>query len=843
MSCGKLKRVGKFLFLLNVCWFSFAFSNLSVAKITTEDVEQMVFNHFNKVKNDDKTDVANNEDRIVSLRFVWNVPVSVAAFERKGKIWVVFDRVNTINVEDLETEAQGLAKKIYTLPHPIGTIVIIEPKNGVKFSLRKEGLLWIVDLYTGRSPKFERKNITIFTQFDSFKNVYLFMPTTFAGNIISVLDPNYGDALSILTTNQLGLGSEEFYRYPDFDILEAMQGMAFVVNAPDVMLSRGNSGITLKAIGRSLNITSDLDSLKQQQKSKKNGTPGELKSPFDLQVSQKLAEQSFLDVVNNFKQEILSAPVGGKNKLRLDLAKYYVYNGLGTEALYILDQMFELDLPEVKTDYFHALAGVANFLAHRWQKAEQHFLYGRILDTTEGKFWNTIVKSAYKFEEGSNEIIMKYISLMRDYPQSIKDQIAIVAAQNAIKANDDLSAQNFIDILSAVQSRYVDLTPQITYLSGQKLEMQGYLRNAIKEYQSLLNSNSAMFSAYGRFRHTVLSQMINFIDAAAAIKELEKLRFAWGEKGFQIELLSKLANLYLKNHNYYDALRVLNEQGFIVDGEEKVKVFKKMVRVFEDVFIGNHADESLTPIKALALYEDFSWLGDLSEKRNIIMQKLADRLVAVDLLPRAKDILLSLLLRDDLTSDDIGRIGARLAVIYLFEQFPEKALEVLDATKAERMSPEVSAPRRFIRAKALSARGKVDQALNLLKDDYSSNALLYKFEIYWKAGDWDNASNVIKYLVKEPIKGQPLSKEQIGYILDWATTLKKAGKEMVLVRLYNKFIPYFKGTAYESAFNVLTSHLEKEEVDINKIRSAINDIDNFNNFAKFYMKSLEEKID
>jgi len=843
MSRGKLKLIKKILvlFSLNAWLISVAVS--ATAKVTTEDIKQTVFEHFSADNSKDTKEITHSKDSIVSLRFVWNIPVNVAAFERRGKIWVVFDRMNSINVMDLEQEAQGMAKKIYTLPHPIGTIVIIEPEEGVSFSLRKEGLLWIVDLYTGRAPKFERKDLTIFTQFDSFKNVYLFMPTTFVGNIISMLDPDYGDALSIFTTPQLGLGNETFYRYPDFDMLKTMQGMVFVVNAPDVVLSRGNSGITLKAIGRSLNITSDLDSLKQQQKLKKSGEQAILKSPFDLQISQKLAEQNFLDVVNNFKQKILSAPMEDKNALRLDLAKYYVYNGLGTEALYILDKMFEIDLPEVRTDYFHAMAGVANFLAHRWQEAEKHFSFGRILETTEGKFWNTITKSAYKFEEGSNELIMRHISLMRDYPQSIKDEIAIVAAQNAIEANDDLSAQNFIDILNVVQDRYRDLSPQITYLSGQKLEMQGYLRNAIKEYQGLLNSNSAMFSAYGRFRHTILSQMINFIDSAAAIKELEKLRFAWGERKFQIELLSKLADLYLKNRDYYNALRILNEEGFIVDDEEKVKIFKKMVRVFEDVFIGNHADENLTPIKALSLYEDFSWLGDLSENRNVIMQKLADRLVAVDLLPRAKDILLSLLLRDDLTVDDIGRIGARLGIIYLFEQVPEQALEVLDATSGEKMSPEISAPRRFIRAKALAAMGKVNQALSLLKDDFSSNALLYKFEIYWKAGDWDNASNVIKYLIKEPVKGKPLSKEQIGYILDWATALKKSGKEMVLVRLYNKFMPYFKGTAYESAFNVLTNHLEKEEVDINRIRSAINDIDNFNNFAKFYMKSLEEKVE
>ncbi|MBR4106130.1 MAG: hypothetical protein IKK52_02380 [Alphaproteobacteria bacterium] len=836
-----MKKIGE---LLLASALVFGICGSATAKVEKKDLQSVIQEHFSeKTVDADNYTVLDKKDAIASLRFVWNSPVNVASFVRNGKIWMVFDKVSHFDVAILKKEAKGLAKEIYTLPHPAGSVVIIEPEEGVKHTLRKEGLLWIVDLYVGRAPLFERKDITIFTQFDSFKNTYLFMPTTFVGNIVSILDPEIGDAVSIFTTPQLGLGNSTFYRYPDFDILETLQGMAFVMNAPDIALDRGNSGVTLKAIGRSLNITSDLDSLKQQQVAKSGGKETEVKSPFDLHISQQLASKKFLNVIDDFKSQILSAPMEEKNMLRIKLAQYYVYNGMGTDAVYILDKMLDLDLPETRTDYFHALLGVADFLAHRWQKAEKHFSFGRIQDTIEGRFWKIIAQTAYKFEEKNNELILKHISLMRDYPQAIKDQIAIIAARNAIKGNDDLSAQNFIDILNSVQDRFRNLKPQITYLLAQKLEMQGYLRNAVKEYQTLLNSNSAMFSAYGRLRYTVLSQMVNFIDVKAAITELEKLRFAWGERSFQINLLAKLADFYLKDKDYYNALRVLNEEGFIVDEEERLHISRKMVKVFEDVFIGNHADEALTPIKALALYEDFRWLGDLSSRRNTIMQKLADRLVSVDLLPRAKDILLNLLMQDDLGADDMARVGARLAVIYLFERIPEQSLDILDATYSDKIAPEIEAPRKFIRAKAYAEMGKVDKALEVLQDDYSLNALKYRFEIYWNSQDWDNASNVIKYLIKEPVKGQPLSKEQISYILDWATALKKAGKETVLVRLRKKFKPYFEGTSYASIFNVLTERLERDEVDINTIRSAVNDIQDFNSFIKFYNNSLEEKIE
>ena len=779
-------------------------------------------------------------DEITSLRFAWNAPVNMAAFERNGKIWLVFDRPNRIDIDTLKSDAKNMAEEIYTLPHPGGTFVIIKPAPGVKYALRKEGLLWILDLYTGRPPKFETKNLTIFTQYDSLKQSYLFIPNNQTGNTLSIIDPEIGDIISISTTSQLGLGFNTPYRYPDFDILPTAQGLAFVVNAPDIVLNRGNSGITLKALGRSLNITSDLDVLKRNQKQLNYDTDASHNNAFDLQISQSLANKNFLDVVDDFKKQILAAPLDQKNNLRIKLAQYYIYNGLGTNALYILNQMRNLDLPEAKTAKFYALSGIANFLARRYEESINDFSQSTLPDTAEGVFWRTIAQSASEYKEENNAVIFAHMSLMRDYPQAIKDEVAIVAARNAVATGDDLSSQNFIDILSSVPDRLRNLNPQITFLSAQKLEMQGYIRNAIKTYQTLLNSDSAKFSALARLRHTVLSQMVNFIDTKRAISELEKLRFAWGDKTFKINLLSKLSELYLKDKDYYNALRVLNEQGFLVEGQQKEVTAARMVKIFEDIFIGNHADDNLSPIKSLALYHDFRWLASLSTKQNTIIQKLSDRLVAVDLLPRAQELLLSLLQKDDLSPDNKARVGSRLAVIYLFENNPQEALDILEVTDAPNLSSATINPRKIIAARAYSALNRPDEALQMLANDYSPNAILHRFEIYWKSGDWDNASDTIKYLIEEPQPGQKLSSEQMNYILDWATALKQAGKETVLVRLRNKFAPYFKDTPFYSAFNVLTSHLEKEKVDIKAINSAITDIQNFSNFSKFYTESLKE---
>ena len=775
--------------------------------------------------------------RIASLSFAWNTPVNLAAFERNGKLWLIFDHLQQIDVEGLKKTAGELAQNILQFPHPLASLIQITPANGVKFSVRKEGLLWVLDLYTDELPPHPFKNLTIFTQYDSLKQPYLYIPTEFAGNVISIIDPEIGDIISTAPSSQPHLGISSFYHYPEFDILPTLQGLAFVINAPDIMLSRGNSGLTLRAQGRSLSITGNLDSLKrnQQMKDEQASSPA-----FNLQIPQKLMDMKFIDAVDQFKKDILAAPPSQKNQLRVELAKYYIYNGLGTNALYILNQIKRAKLPEADTDSFHALSGIANFLARRYPEAVKDFEYGNLPKLNEGIFWRTLAQSAYKYKESNNAVIFAHISLIRDYPQPIKDQIALAATENALRTGDDLSVQNFIDILRSVPDRLRNLNPQINYLAAKKLELQGYPRNAIKEYRNILHSNSNKYSALSRYDNAVLSQNLNIMPLKEAIAELEKLRFAWSEKDFKLQLLHKLADLYLKDFDYYNALKTLNEAGsFAKEEEQKQAIANRMVTVFEDIFLSNQADSKLSPVKALALYKDFKWLADMSSKKNAITQRLADRLVAVDLLNRASELLREVLNDPKLSAENRARIGARLAIINLFNEQPNQALEILNKTYSENLLPETLNPRRVIRARAFAELGNTDKALALLEDNYSRTALLQKFQLYWNAGRWADAADAVKYLIEEPKPGQELSIEQINFILDWATTLKKAGKETVLVRLRNKFLPYFADTKYHSIFNILTNQLEKDKVDIKEINSIVNDVQTFTGYAKLYQESLQ----
>ena len=144
----------------------------------------------------------------------------------------------------------------------------------------------------------------------------------------------------------------------------------------------------------------------------------------------------------------------------------------------------------------------------------------------------------------------------------------------------------------------------------------------------------------------------------------------------------------------------------------------------------------------------------------------------------------------------------------------------------------------IIKAKALAYLKQTKEALDFLEDDYSKNALLLKTDIYWKSAQWDKAADTIKYLIENPQKGKALSSEQMSYILDWITALKKANRNTVIFRIRNTFLPYFENTPFYSTFSVLTSNLETNRVDMNAIDKAVSDISAYSNFSKIYDESL-----
>lgn len=772
-----------------------------------------------------------NPLQIASLGFSWNTPVALAVFKRGRYLWIVFNQYQPIKTDDLIKSASNLVKDIIQLPHTAATILRVEATDDLFSEVRKEGLLWIVDLYNQKTER-HFKPITIDTDMSLPFKPFLQVNLPHTEDIFSFLDPDIGDIIMAITSSDIGHAFLDGYKYPDFEFLPSSQGMA--INSDDfgITLIRNTAGFIVQTAQHPLNISKNLEQKKRQEEVKNRSNAVNLTKELNIPVIKKnfeASEKYLLDKINATNDDIDIA--------RLELVRFYLSHGLGSNALGILrDISSHLEQQEKPIPLqITALTGVANFLMRRYDTAFEIFSKPEFSDIPEIEFWRHL--SSLDEHQNYAPDIAKNIHFIFNYPGEIKRRLTLKGLSYAIEKQDDALAQKLINIMKELSSNN-EFFAALNYYDAEKIRIQGFLRSALPQYKSVALSSSLLYSALARYRIAVFNS--NVVDAKLnkAILELERLRFSWGEKKFKLQILNRLVDLYLKTTDFYMALKTLDEMGNL-SASQKPIIEKRMIEIMEEIYYYNN-DNEFSPIKALALFDNFGYLIERSPYQTEIIIKLADRLVAVDLLDRAYQLLSDYLQshRQNLSHEEISAMGGRLALIDLFNDNDATALQNLYNTAYDDISETLLLQRKIIEAKALVQEGFSDKALALLENNNSKNAILLKSEIYWNTQQWTQASDMIRLLVEKPEKGKPLSEEQIRYILDWLTALKQAGKETVIVRVRNTFLPYFEKTPYASLFNVLSGHLEEDTISLKDIDDTIQNVQAFSNFTKQYTQSL-----
>ncbi len=162
-------------------------------------------------------------------------------------------------------------------------------------------------------------------------------------------------------------------------------------------------------------------------------------------------------------------------------------------------------------------------------------------------------------------------------------------------------------------------------------------------------------------------------------------------------------------------------------------------------------------IDALALFYDFRELTPIGRRGDEMIRRLADRLVSVDLLDQAAD-LLQYQVDNRLQGAARAQIATRLAVIYLMNRKADRALAALRSTRSAELSEELRNQRLLLEARALSDMGRHDLALEVIGNIDGREAIRLRSDIYWAAHRWRESAEQIELMYGERWKDwQPLN--------------------------------------------------------------------------------------
>lgn len=781
----------------------------------------------------------------VALKFSWDEPVGAAVFRRGGDLWVIFDKRAKIDTDALVRDGAGLITAVEQVPSRNGAVLRMTTAESVNPDIKRAGLAWVLEFMP--QPLIPSAPLQADAQPDSPLGARLFVAVPEPGNVIAFRDPEAGDNLIAVPVIPLGHGMSRQWSYPQLSFLPTKQGVVLKPLSDDLRVRPLRQGIEVTSTG-TLQISSvsaeeraNVDLQQQLASSAGMGGLGPVTRVLDLEKWKRPDLLSFTETKQALQYEAAFAKNDRtKKQSHRNLAQFFFANGFEAESLAVLQEMVRNEPEYAQEPEYLVMHGAASWLMGRMEDARTD-LYNANLDPyDEATFWRAaVVAGEGKLADAAYEL-RKTGAITQPYPKSIKMPTATLVAAAAVELGDVRQAGQYLEVLSVDNPTQAQLD-QIKYVSGKLKELSGDFDGAIADWEAVMDGRHRPSRAKAAVARTELLLKRDLFTVADAIEEYEKLRFVWRGDNFEFYLLRRLGSLYLDQKLYRNGLRTLRQAAtYFPKHEESNQVTKQMSDAFHLLYLQDGAD-ILPPVTAIALYDEFRELTPPGALGDEMIRRLADRLVGVDLLDRAAD-LLEQQVDFRLNGEQKARVGARLALIYLLDRKYDKTISSLNKTQVPALPDALATERVLLRAQAHIGLEQPDIALDLLTQEVGKDAELIRAGVYWRAGDWKNASKSLNKVVRElgvkPRK--PLDDSQAAAVLSLAIANTLDGNEIAIARILDTYGAAMAQTTFADAFQLIAAPPKTGLVNFRGLEPIVKKVVDFQGFMEVYRQRIAD---
>ncbi|HEY1722806.1 MAG TPA: tetratricopeptide repeat protein [Magnetospirillaceae bacterium] len=765
-----------------------------------------------------------------SISVPWDQPVGAAIFQRAGYLWIVFDRHQDVDIKLLRRLGGEAVTFAEQMPSKSTTILRLILNPEYKPSVRRDGLLWVVDLTGEAIPP--ANPIDVQAPVPLANGTGMALSVKEPGSVLDFVDPEVGDTIVVVPVGQTSSGVYPGRDSPDLQLLQTLQGIAIVPHTDAIDVKTSRSGVTIAMPGgASLALTASAAAPKAGAEAP-TGT-----GLFDIPGWRGDGDKDFekaAKAVEDRMQELSASQVGPAD---LRAAQFYFANGYAAECLGYLRLAAQTEPTMVETAPFRSLRGACTFMMGRWQDAQADLDNPLLKEDAEAQLWRAAAHAEPIDKPGDwDKPLALGLPLIKNYPRRLKWPMAEIIAKAALAAGDDATARDAIGIMADLAQRPEEKN-EVDYLTGSLEELKGQFDRAIANYDRVKDGDSREYRARAGVAETELLLRTKKITAKEAAERLDHLRFSWREGDFEFNLLKRLAELQIEAQEYPEALRTMRTISANYAENPAVSQVRTMsADTFRKLYLDGAAD-SMTPVAAIGLFDEFRELTPPGPDGDEMIRKLADRLVKVDLLDRAS-ALLKYEIAYRLKAVDKARVGARLALLDLLDKRPADAVEAIKISDVEGLPPELVDQRRHILARALADVDRGPDAITALKDDKTEEGGELRAEIYMHDKSWADAADAFSALVPEPERGDKFSETQAQFVLDWAVALTLGKDDRGLATLRRVYGPAMTGTSLQAAFDLLTSAPDKQLTDFPGLAAKIKQAQAFKTFLTVYKEKV-----
>lgn len=606
-----------------------------------------------------------------------------------------------------------------------------------------------------------------------------------------------GERIAVVTSQAWkAAGIAKRQRFIDFELLPSRFGLAVLAQADDltvrpdldgVMIGR-EGGLAISAVAR----------------------PPEppLGQVSDLAIQREPWEQARLgDVREAIRTQFaasVAAPAGARGPMRLTLARTLLANGLDTEALTTL-AVAAADDPLLASGRDTAILRAAALAQiGRNAEARQALAAESLARDPEAALWRAVADGqAGRWREAETGF-ERAMPVIERYPLALQATIRTLTAEAAIETGDvDTASRRIAALATADLSRFE--RDRVALVRARIDEATDRTKAALDAYDRLAESGERPVAAAAALRGTLLGRESGKLTSNEAIDRLERLAITWHGGEIETTITVGLARLYMAAGRYRDAFTAVRiATADAPDAPETRALQDEAMVLFDDLYLSPRGD-SLSGIEAVALYFDFKDFAPIGRRGDAVVRRLAERLVSLDLLDSAAD-LLQYQVDQRLTGPGRSSVATQLASIRLMDGKPLMALEAIEGTYLPELPRDLRRARALLRARALSDLSRTDLALETIDGETGPDVVRLRADILWSARRWREAGEAHEALLGDVWRsGKALDDAARADVIRAGIAYDLAAEPIGLERLKAKFSDAMADSADARTFALLTS--------------------------------------
>ncbi len=332
-----------------------------------------------------------------------------------------------------------------------------------------------------------------------------------------------------------------------------------------------------------------------------------------------------------------AAPPAKRRPARFNLARFYLARDMAAEAKAVLDVALA-DQRGNDDVTGSVLKAVADVMLDRPDEALKELSNPSVGNQQDAPIWRAIAYARQGKWVEARGGFKNIDAAMGALPIELQRLAMRQALRAAIEVRDFVGAARIINEFETIGVP-PETEPSIAVLSGRLYEGLGRNEDALTSYRAAAASNDRRAAAQGRLREIVLQFAAGDMPRKDVIRELETLTTIWRGDETEAEGLKLLAHLYTEDGRYREAFHTMRTAMMAHPNSDLTRKIQDEAAVtFDSLFLGGKGD-ALPPVEALGLFYDFRELTPIGRRGDEMIRRLADRLVAVDLLDQAAELL------------------------------------------------------------------------------------------------------------------------------------------------------------------------------------------------------------